>query len=101
MRHGSHCALTDGFQPGHSNRWHDGGCCGVTRSKPGRRCSKQARGEAAACAVTSKHISLGQADPAVAAEMGPRPEQRLMWPGRTTNKPVKPGDSAIFDTDAD
>tara|TARA_B100000085_G_scaffold256937_1_gene257851 strand:- start:171 stop:524 length:354 start_codon:yes stop_codon:yes gene_type:complete len=51
-----------------------------------------------ALAVT---ISLGQTDPAVAADMGPRPEQRLMWPGRFTNKPVNPGDTAVFDTDAD
>ena len=49
-----------------------------------------------ACAVK---ISLGQTDPAVAADMGPRPEQRLMRPGRATNKPVGPGDTAIFDTD--
>ena len=46
-------------------------------------------------------ISLGQTDPAVAADMVPRPEQRLMWPGRITNKPVNPGDTAIFATDAD
>ena len=51
-----------------------------------------------ALAVT---ISLGQMVPAVASDMGPRPEQRLVWPGRITNKPVNPGDTAIFDTDAD
>ena len=50
-------------------------------------------------AVTSKHFSLVQTDPAVAADMGPRPEQRLVWPGRATNKPVEPGDTAIFATD--
>ena len=35
-----------------------------------------------ACAVK---IPLGQTDPAVAADMGPRPEQLLMWPGRAIN----------------
>ena len=41
-------------------------------------------------AVMSYHLSVGQTDPAVAADMGPRPEQRLMCSALFTNKPVQP-----------